>query len=109
VRFMLLFVGLAAAPESTDQQTADYNRQWGEWMGSLAASGSLEAGAPFQPSGSVVSSSGVEALELQRMDIGGFALIEADSEQLAVAAANRAPHTALGGRTIIRPLIELGS
>jgi hypothetical protein len=51
---MLLFLGIAAQPEATDEQTADYNRQWGAWMGDLARDGALISSAPLQAQGSVV-------------------------------------------------------
>jgi uncharacterized protein YciI len=104
---MLLFLGLAAAPEATDAQTTDYNRRWGEWMGALAAKGALVAAGPFQPHGKVVSSDGVTDLELDRIDIGAFALIEADSDEAANEIAGSTPHMELGGKTIVRPLVPL--
>jgi hypothetical protein len=104
---MLLFLGLAAAPETTDAQTADYNQRWGAWMGALAAKGALVAGGPFQPHGSLVSSDGVAELRLERVDIGGFVVIEVDSDEAANEIAGSTPHVELGGETIVRPLVEL--
>jgi hypothetical protein len=108
MRYMLLFVGLAAAPEATDAETADYNRNWGEWIGGLAGPGALVTGAPLEPRGHVVTADTLSPVELERMDIGGFAVIEAEDEDQAVEIARRAPRMALGGRTIIRPVIVVG-
>lgn len=108
MRFMLLFRGLAAAPRATDEQTADYNQRWAAWMGDLTQRGALLSGAPFQPGGSLVTGTEVSGLELERVDIGGFALIEAEDEEAAVEIAKSAPHAALGGTTIVRPLIAVG-
>jgi hypothetical protein len=108
MRYMLLFVGLGAQPEATDEQTANYNAEWGEWMGALANRGALLSGAPLEARGSVVSAEGSEELRLDTVDIGGFALIEAADEASAADVARQAPHTALGGRTIVRPLAEVG-
>jgi hypothetical protein len=108
MRYMLLFLGLAARPESTDEQTADYNRLWGEWMGALANRGVLLSGAPLEARGSLVSAQATEDLLLERVDVGGFALIDAENEATAIEVARQAPHMALGGRTIVRPLIAMG-
>jgi hypothetical protein len=107
MRYMLLFRGLAAAPHATDEQTLDYNRQWGEWIGRLASRDALVASAPFQPRGAVVASDSVRELELAPIDIGGFALIEATEDE-AVEIAGQAPHIALGGTTVVRPVVDLG-
>jgi hypothetical protein len=102
MRYLLLFEGLAARPDASDAETVDYNRQWGEWM---RAAGD---GAPLEPRGKVVSSGAVEELQLATVDIGGFALVEVDDEAAAVELARKAPHVALGGRTIVRPVIAVG-
>jgi hypothetical protein len=106
--YVLLFVGRAAQPEATDDQTADYNRKWAGYMGELGQAGQLRAGAPFEPSGKVVSRDGVSDLELAEVDIGGYLVIEAESLDAAVEIAGRAPHIALGGQTLVRPAIPVG-
>jgi hypothetical protein len=105
LRYALLFQGLAAAPAATDEQTVDYNQRWVNWMGELAKAGVLVAGGPFEPRGSVVTAARIDELELQRVDIGGFLLIDADDDDAANAIARAAPHVALGGSTIVRPVI----
>ena len=105
MRYMLLFLGLAAAPDATDTQTAEYNQRWVDWMGALAAEGRLVAGGPLQPRGSVVSTGGADELRLERVDIGGFVLIEADSDEAANEIAGSPPHIELGGKTIVRPVV----
>jgi hypothetical protein len=105
MRYMLLFFGLAAATKTTDQKTADYNRKWGDWMGGLASRHALVAGTPFEARGSVVAADAVRDLELKPVDIGGFALIDAADDAEAIEIARDAPHIALGGTTIVRPLI----
>lgn len=105
MRYALLFEGLAASPAATDEQTVDYNERWTNWMGELAKAGVLVAGGPFEPRGNVVTAARIDELELQRVDIGGFLLIDADGEETANAIARAAPHVALGGSTIVRPVI----
>jgi hypothetical protein len=105
LRYALLFRGLAAAPTATDEQTIDYNKRWADWMAELAKAGVLIAGGPFEPRGKVVAAERIDELELQRVDVGGFLLIDADDEQAANAIARAAPHVELGGSTIVRPLI----
>jgi hypothetical protein len=101
----LLFRGLAAAPDATDEQTVEYNERWIRWSGELASSGALVAGGPLEPRGRLVTSQGPAELELERVDIGGFLLIDAQSEEAAIDVAGRAPHIALGGSTIVRPVV----
>ena len=109
MRYMLLFQGLAAAPEATDERTADHNRQWGEWIAALDARGELIAGSPFQWHGRVVTADEVSDLQLGQVDIGGFVLIEVNSYEQAIGIAKQAPHIALGGTTIVRELISFGA
>jgi YCII-related domain len=107
-QFVLLFVGRTAQPDPTDEQTADYNRQWGEYMGGLAQSGALVAGAPFEGRGKVVGRAGAEDLELKDVDIGGYLVVDVDSIDAAAEIAQGAPHIALGGTTIVRPCLPVG-
>jgi hypothetical protein len=104
----MLYVGLAAAPDAEDQQTVDYNQQWTDYMRELATSGALESGAPLQPSGKTVSRDATEDFEPERMDIGGYVIVKAESLEAATEIARRAPHIALGGRTIVRPILSVG-
>jgi hypothetical protein len=104
-QYLLLFVGLAANPGAADAVTRDYNQQWERYMGDLGRQGKLRAGAPLEPRGEVVAGDRVDDLELQRMDVGGFLVIEAASEDEAIAIAGQAPHVSLGGTTIVRPCV----
>lgn len=107
-QYLLLFVGLAARPQAEDAATADYRQQWGRYMGGLAGQGKLVAGAPLEPHGKVVGRDGVEDFQLQRVDVGGFIVIEAGSDEEAVEVARQAPHIALGGTTVVRPCGAMG-
>jgi hypothetical protein len=104
--YLLLFVGLVAQPDATDAQTADYNRQWIGYMGDLAQAGKLRGGAPLAPGGDVVTRDGVTDFEPEAFDVGGYIVLEADSAEEAADVAGRAPHIALGGRTIVRPCLD---
>jgi hypothetical protein len=106
--YLLLFLGRAAAPDATDEQTVDYNRQWGEYMAGLAQSGQLRGGAPLEASGKVVAKDDVADLELADVDIGGFLVVEVDSREAAEELARSAPHIALGGSTIVRRCMPTG-
>jgi hypothetical protein len=105
---MMLYVGLAAQTEADDQQTRDYNAQWMDYMAGLARDGALESGAPLEPDGRVVQRDSVAPFEVSTPDIGGYAVIDAESLEAAVEIARRAPHIALGGTTIVRPCIAVG-
>jgi hypothetical protein len=106
-QYMLLLVGRGAQPRATDEQTRNYNARWMEYMGGLARSGVLRAGAPFAATGQVVRRGAVSDAELGEVDIGGFMLIEAESAEAAAQVAEQAPHIALGGSVIVRPCLEV--
>ena len=107
-QFVLLLVGRAAAPQATDTETQDYNARWQQYFGELARSGELRAGAPFAATATVVREDSVSDVAPDEVDIGGFLLIEAESLDAATAVAQRAPHIALGGSTIVRPCVPVG-
>ena len=106
-QYMLLLTGRAAQPQATDAETRDYNARWMEYLGGLARSGVLRAGAPFAATGQVVQRGSVGDAELGEVDIGGFLLVEAESAEAAVQIAEQAPHIALGGSVIVRPCLEV--
>jgi hypothetical protein len=106
--FMMLYLGFAAQPSANDQQTLDYNKQWADYMTELAGAGALESGSPFAPDGKVIRRDSVSPVELADVDVGGYALIKAESLDAAIELATRAPHIELGGTTIIRPCVAAG-
>jgi hypothetical protein len=106
-QYMLLLVGRDAQPQAADAETRDYNARWMEYLGGLARSGVLRAGAPFAATGQVVQRGSVGDAELGEVDIGGFLLIEAESAEAAAQIAGQAPHIELGGSVIVRPCLEV--
>ena len=106
--YLLLFLGRAAQPRGTDDETVAYNARWAEYMGGLASAGQLRGGAPLVPSGRLVAADGASDLELAVVDIGGFLVIEAESLGAAEDIARRAPHIKLGGSTIVRECLVVG-
>jgi hypothetical protein len=106
MKYLLLFIGLVAEPEATDDRTAAYNQSWGEYMGSLGREGKLVSALPLRGSGKTVTRNAVAELEMKPLDIGGYMIIEVDTEEEAVEIARGAPHVALGGTTIVRPCDE---
>jgi hypothetical protein len=106
-KFLLLMEGLSAQPTATDEQTQAYNRKWMEWIGSLVKAGTLESGLPLQPVAKEVSKDAVTDRPLETRDIYGYMLINAPSLDAAVDIVRQAPHTELGGTTIIRPCLDV--
>jgi hypothetical protein len=106
-KYLLLLEGLAAQPAASDAETQAYNRKWAEWIGSLAAAGILDGGAPLEAKATAVSKDAVTDRQLQHRDIYGFLLINAASLDEAANIVRGAPHTELGGTTIIRPCVDL--
>jgi hypothetical protein len=104
-QFMLLFVGLAAPEQADDSLTKAYEAKWATWMTGLARDGALSSGGPFLAAGKRVDRDATADLSLDMVDIGGYALVDVASIDDAAEIAQRAPHTALGGSTIVRPIM----
>jgi hypothetical protein len=102
-KFLLLLEGLAAQPAASDEQTQAYNRKWIEWIRSLVQAGTLESGLPLTPIAKEVTRDSVSDRPLQTEDIYGYLLVNAASLDAVVDIVRQAPHTELGGKTIIRP------
>jgi hypothetical protein len=105
-KFLLLLEGLAAQPSASDEQTSAYNRKWIEWIGSLVKAGILESGLPLTATAKEVTKDSVSDLPLRATDIYGYLLVNAGSLDEVVGIVRQAPHTELGGKTIIRPCNE---
>lgn len=105
-KFLLLLEGLAAQPSASDEQTQAYNRKWVDWIGSLVRAGTLESGLPLTRTAKEVTRDSVSDRPLQAEDIYGYLLVNAPSLDEVVDIVRQAPHTELGGKTIIRPCID---
>ena len=104
MKFLFLMLGLPGDPNAGDVQTQAYNLKWREYMSSLGRRGALESGAPLQPIGKTVSLRAAEDTQLDTTDVYGFMVVNAASLDEAIAMAREAPHMALGGQTIVRPV-----
>jgi hypothetical protein len=104
-QFLLLFVGLGAPERADDVQTEAYTAEWAQWMAGIAGHGMLVTGGPLLASGKHVDRDATTDLVLEHVDVGGFVVIDAPSVDEAAAMAATAPHTALGGSTIVRPVM----
>jgi hypothetical protein len=104
-QFLLLFEGFAAPEQADDAETQAYTAKWMDWMAGLARDGVLVSAAPLLDTGKRVDRDGAHDLALERVDVGGYALVEAASLEATAEIARTAPHTALGGSTIVRPVI----
>ncbi len=105
-KFLLLMEGLAPQLSAPDDETRAYNRKWMEWIASLVASGTLDGGLPLAPTATEVTKDGTAERPLATRDIYGYLIINAETLDQAVDIARQAPHTELGGTTVIRPCIE---
>ena len=106
-KFLLLLEGRAAQPTASDEQTQAYNRKWMDWIRSLVQAGTLESGLPLTATAKEVTKDSVSDRPLQPEDIYGYLLVNASSLDAVVDIVRRAPHTELGGKTIIRPCNEI--
>jgi hypothetical protein len=107
-QFMLLFVGLTAPELADDSQTQAYTARWADWMSGLARDGAFASGGPFLATGKRVYRHAKVDFVVDTVDIGGYALIDVASIDDAAKVAEQAPHTVLGGSTIIRPIMARG-
>ncbi|MFT7840530.1 YciI family protein [Saccharothrix sp. BKS2] len=112
-QYLLLFIGRQADYDPDDRETLEYNAKWGEWMKDLADSGALVSGSPLAPEGREVTADGVSDLDVDTIDLGGFVVIEAESEEEALEVAGSTPHIARAvaknsphARTIVRPCVQ---
>jgi len=96
-----------AQPTASDEQTQAYNRKWTDWIRSLVQAGSLESGLPLTPTAKEVTKNSVSDRSLQAEDVYGYLLVNAPSLDAVVDLVRQAPHTELGGKTIIRPCHEV--
>ena len=106
-KFLLLLEGRAAQPTASDEQTQAYNRKWTDWIRSLVQAGTLESGLPLTATAKEVTKGSVSDRPLQPEDIYGYLLVSAPSLDAVVDIVRQAPHTELGGKTIIRPCNEI--
>jgi hypothetical protein len=106
-KFLFLMVGLPAQAYASDDQTQVYNRNWADYMASLARRGALEDGAPLEAGGTTVSQTAASETRLSSPDVYGFMVVKAADLDDALAIAREAPHIALGGTTIVRPCVDL--
>ena len=110
MKFMLLFAGgdpnLTVSAPDTDAKMQQMKR-WGDWVGGLAKRGLLVSGLPFLETGKIVTGTGVTEFRKGEDDFSGYAILEVQSEQEAVAIARTAPHIVFGGTTVVRPCLEV--
>jgi hypothetical protein len=99
--------GRAAQPSASDAETQAYNRKWMDWVESLVKSETLLSGGPLLPTATEVGKDTAVDLPLQPTDIYGYLLIEAGSMEEVIDIVRQAPHTELGGKTIVRPCLDV--
>jgi YCII-related domain-containing protein len=99
-KFMLLFVRLQGPDVATQQKLG------GEWMSRLPKD-VVETAVPFEPEGRVVQKDSVADGHRSEGDFGGYMIIRAASLAEATKIAQGAPHVSLGGKIIVRPVMEM--
>jgi len=99
-KFMFLFARLQGPDVATQQKLG------GEWMSRLPKD-IVEAAVPFDPEGCVVQKDSVLDRYAPEGDFGGFMIIRAASLADATKIAQGAPHVSLGGKIIVRPVMDM--
>jgi len=105
MKYVLLFRG--GTPAAADRDA--HMKEWGGWIGGLAAKGVFESGLPFSGQAKTVSGKATAVSDFTpgQSGIGGFLLINADSLAAATEIAKGAPHHKEGGSTDIYEAMEM--
>ncbi len=103
MKFMLFFKG--GVPKPQDKKAHD--RLWQEFTEDLHSKGVLESGAAFGENGKRVTQNIISDWTPQKDDLTGYMVITASSFDEAVEVAKKAPHTRLGGSTVIRECMAM--
>ncbi len=111
--FMMVFRSAGMGNfKPTPEQTQAVEKQWGDWMGSIAAQGKYTGGTRPAPEGKTVSAGNVVTdgpyAEIKEI-LMGVTLIKADSIDEAVEIAKGCPILLVGGNVEVRPVIGMNS
>lgn len=99
MKYTMIYMG-GNAPE------ADREQNMKDWMAYIQGLGkAYEGGAPFS-AGKIVSKDGVQP-EGDKKDVSGYSVIEAKDLDEACKMAQRAPHIAFGGMTLVKECIDM--
>ena len=69
--------------------------------------GAYDSGLPLEWSATAVTKDSVTDHPLDKVDLGGYMIINAASLDEAVEIAREAPNVALGGTIIVRPCLDI--
>jgi len=103
MKFMLFFKGGLPQPQYKDT----HNMLWRELTEDLQSKGMLESGAPFGEDGKKITMQAVNDWRPKKEDLTGYMVINVPSMDEAVRIVKRAPHTSLGGSTVIRTCMAM--
>lgn len=83
-------------------------RPWREYLGPLAKKGVLETALPVAWRGKTVTATGTKNYRPQKVDLGGYMIINAKSMAEAVKIAKNSPHAKTRmGPTTVRECVEM--
>jgi hypothetical protein len=98
-RYLLLLAGDVTPSPDGDTRATEY----GAWARGLAERGIAIDGEELTDHAAVVSPRGSTFRELSA--VGGFFLIEAESDEAAAALARTCPHVKYGGSVVVRKVV----
>ncbi len=101
-RYFLAYIGGGGMAPTPEEQEKVMDA-WRSWMGGLGQR-LVDPGAPVMPKTSV---SGSGTSEGTRSGFGGWSVVNADSQEDALAAAKDCPHIAAGGTVEVYEVIEM--
>ncbi len=93
-RYLLLMYNedMEMPEKPTEEQMGKGTAPWREYLAPLTRDGAVESVAPVLWEGKSVTSTGAEDYKPQKLDLGGYMIIRADSMEGAVEMAKRSPH-----------------
>ncbi len=107
--YMLVFRGTDWSKGLSPEQMQQVGTEWMTWYQKLSDAGTVTSGNPLEPSGKIVSGKGGRVVAdgpfaESKEAIGGYFLLQVDSEAEAVAIAQQCPGLPYGIRVEVRPV-----
>lgn len=107
--YLLLIRGNTWRSGMSAQDMQDYTTRWNAWMDGIIKSGRLKGANPLQNRGKLIAGKGGQAImdgpfPESKEVIGGYFLLDVESEEQAVEIARACPMLDIGMQVEVRPV-----
>jgi hypothetical protein len=103
MKYMMFFFG--GMPKDEDKE--EHMKIWGAWIQKLQEEGVYESGHPYDMGGKVVKGPDKSVEDYTSTDGPAGHMIMTSDENKVIEVAKSAPNIALGGKIVIRPIMEM--